>query len=165
MLAETAIAASVRPMVDGSGRPMPALMATAWRAGLWLLFLAPVSGFAMGGRLQHSVGGPDGGAGIRFLGWSVLHGDLRVAHFFALHALQALPLAAWLITLLPLPQWSRWAIFAFASVLVTTVTAGSLVQALAARPFLKRVIRTGDGLSENQAGNLSPAALSFTARR
>jgi len=45
----------------------------------------------------HTVGAPDGGAGMPFTDWSLHHGDLRIAHFVGLHMIQALPVLAWVL--------------------------------------------------------------------
>ncbi|GAC1358182.1 MAG: hypothetical protein NVSMB42_17300 [Herpetosiphon sp.] len=98
----------------------PALM-WALRLGLTLVVLGMAVGFIMvmqrspaqraalaaGKQIKtagaHSVGVEDGGPGLPVVGWSTTGGDLRIAHFFGLHAIQVLPLWSWLFARL-----GRW---------------------------------------------------------
>lgn len=151
-------AALLGPLFDSDRRPLTPLLTLAWRAGLVLLLLAPVSGFAMGGRLRHSVGGEDGGPGLSFVDWSVRHGDLRVPHFFALHSVQILPLFAWLLLQLPLASGSRVGLLSVAIGTVGALCVGTLVQAFAGRAFwtskaLTRTLRVreSEAVSERES--------------
>jgi hypothetical protein len=131
-----ALAATLSPLKPVAPWPASSMMTWAWRLGLWLLLLAAVSGFSMGGRLAHSVGGADGGPGMAFTNWSKSHGDLRVSHFFALHALQTLPLAAWTIQQMPLGSLLQWLLFSAVVVVQFWSILWTLARAFAGLPLI-----------------------------
>jgi len=107
---------------------------TGIRWGMLLLILASFEAGLMIGRGSHSVGAEDGSAGLQFVNWSTSVGDLRIAHFVGMHALQALPLFGWFLDRRAVRGARAWV--AIAALGWIAITAILVAQALAGRPML-----------------------------
>lgn len=73
----------------------PMHFAAGWSFIVSAVVTTAVAGFLASGT-SHWIGGDQTDAtGLPFFHWSTTGGDLRVAHFAALHIMQAVPLIAW----------------------------------------------------------------------
>ncbi|HEY2913854.1 MAG TPA: hypothetical protein VGK21_10885 [Candidatus Angelobacter sp.] len=104
-----------------------------------VIFLA---GNAIGGymlaRGSHTVGVADGGPGLPFVNWSVIGGDLRIAHFIAIHAIQIVPLFAFILTQMSpvLPVKHRRIAAGAVAMAVSVAVGATFVQAALGRPLI-----------------------------
>lgn len=116
------------------------IMPLPWRmglvAGLFLFVIASVEGGLMVHAGAHTVGAPDGGPGLPLVNWSRQSGDLRIAHFLGMHALQALPLVGWIAAASPLSQRAAGRLIVAVAVVWLGAFTALLLQALAGAPLI-----------------------------
>ncbi|WP_309640251.1 hypothetical protein [Flavobacterium sp.] len=108
----------------------PETIILAVKLSIVVTVLFAFEGFAMGAILKHTVGSEDGSAGLPIINWSKNYGDLRVAHFFGIHALQMIPLLTYLLA----KTKRDVLIIAFIYFVFVSYT---LVNALQGKPFIK----------------------------
>ena len=128
------LAVAVRfPRVPGRDRAA----GTAIRLGLVVALIGLGEGFLMASMGAHAVGVPDGGPGLPLVGWSTTGGDLRIAHFVGMHALQGLPLlAAALAAVSRLDEITRGRLVRITAASWTGLVVLLTWQALRAQPLL-----------------------------
>ncbi|MGH3614167.1 MAG: hypothetical protein ACRDRK_16550 [Pseudonocardia sp.] len=108
----------------------------AIRFGLAVSLLGMLVGFVMTTVNAHSIGVPDGGPGLFLIGWSTTGGDLRIAHFVGMHALQLLPLLAAGLAVTRLDEIARTRVVIVVTAGYTALVALLVWQALRAQPLL-----------------------------
>lgn len=110
--------------------------AVAWgvRLGLVTLLAGSIEGVLIVSHGSHTIGAADGLEGLPFVNWSRGHGDLRVAHFFALHALQAFPLLGWLVSRIQIPTWLQLTVTSAGAAVYITAVYLLFRQAMSGRP-------------------------------
>lgn len=105
--------------------------------GLLIFVIASFMGGVMGAILSHNVGGEMGAEGLPFVNWSTRIGDIRVAHFIGIHALQLIPSLGFFISdrvSIPQKALSYVSFFSFGYFLFVIFL---FVQAMMGLPFFK----------------------------
>ena len=109
-------------------------------AGLGLVLSCVLGGgfgAYLGSQSGHWVGGAASDAGgLPLTGWVRDGGDLRVAHFFGMHAMQALPFLGWLIGVGVRSNRNGLLLTSLAAGIYGAIALATFLQAQAGRPFL-----------------------------
>jgi hypothetical protein len=147
-------------------RGVERVTAAAVRLGLVVALVGLLEGFVMIAVNGHSVGVADGGPGLPLLGWSTTGGDLRIAHFVGMHALQGLPLlAAALTAVRSLTDAARVRLLHITAAAWTGLVVLLTWQALRAQPLLAPDATTLAALGALVVGTASALAVALVAAR
>ena len=109
---------------------LPTYYVWAIRLSIIIFVVFSFEGFAMGSRLNHSVGALNDNSNWFIVGWSKTVGDLRVSHFIGMHALQVLPFLSFYLLKNTKATVILSAIYALLAVL-------TLIQALQGKPLIR----------------------------
>lgn len=102
----------------------------AIRFGIIIFVIFSFEGFAMGSKLNHSVGALNDNSNWFIVGWSKTVGDLRVSHFIGMHALQVLPILSYYV-------FKNTKLTIGLSIVYGILAMLTLIQALQGRPLIK----------------------------
>ena len=108
---------------------LPTYYVWAIRLSIVLFVIFSFEGFAMGSRLSHTVGALNDNSNLFILGWSKTFGDLRVAHFIGMHALQVLPVLSFYVL-------KNTKLTIAVAILYGLLALSTLIQALKGKPLL-----------------------------
>jgi hypothetical protein len=109
---------------------LPNYYVWAIRLSIILFVVFSFEGFAMGSKLNHSVGALNDNSNLFIIGWSKTVGDLRVSHFIGMHALQVLPFLSYYVLKNTKLTFGLSIIYGMLAIM-------TLIQALKGRPFIK----------------------------
>jgi len=110
---------------------LPTHYVWAIRFGIIIFVIFSFEGFAMGSRLNHSVGALNDNSNWFIMGWSKTVGDLRVSHFIGMHALQVLPILSYYFL-------KNTKLTVGLSIIYGLLALLTLIQALKGRPLIKQ---------------------------
>ena len=116
---------------------LPSHYVWAIRFGIIFFVVFALEGFAMGSRLNHNIGAFNENSNWFIVGWSKTVGDLRVAHFIGMHALQVLPILSYYL----LKSNKLTIVLSIIYGLLAVVT---LVQAIQGKPIIKTTSKKED---------------------
>ena len=109
---------------------LPNYYVWAIRLGIVIFVIFSFEGFAMGSRLNHSVGALNDNSNWFIFGWSKIVGDLRISHFIGMHALQVLPILSYYVL-------KNTKLTVGLSVVYVLLALLTLIQALQGRPLIR----------------------------